>query len=384
MGCMAAWRRQEGGSWRWLCGVGGTMLLLMLWSAVLVVPSPTSSLQGAKRFGNTSSCEPCPPASFTGGQSPCFGHGGCKAGWCPTPPKGYSGPGYTPPGGNITYCTRCTQGTYQDKSGATSCKLCSPGHGPTKFRTGCERCNPGEVSSFTLTNGICVSCVELHYGYHNSANQSECIPCEAGTMSLDGATCSVCQPGFYWDPRKRTCPVACPAGRRCTSATVPGRNDTYCATCDECPPGSVQPKDGRYSCTLCPTGTFQDLQGQTACKACDVGFVQLEKGGVTCIACPAGSYCPDSSTMKPCPRHRYCPPQSTRPHTCPSMFKATPKECKATGQLIAVISCLSVAGVAVVGIVVYRWRKARHKRELEREVLLRAQKQRRRPVYSGL
>eukprot|EP01147_Barroeca_monosierra_P005547 gene5547-173_t len=255
---------------------------------------------------------------------------------------------------------------------------------PDMFRDGCVRCNPGEVSSFELTKGVCISCWELHFGFRSSNNQSACIPCDQGMMSYDAKSCTVCSPGFYWNPKLKTCPIECPKGNFCTPARVPERNETYCSTCTACKPGSFQPNDGQYGCVLCPAGTFQDTWGSTVCKPCSKGYVQTEKGAVSCIPCPGGYYCPNSDTMKPCPKGKYCPSESTQPQTCAMMFDARPDHCKMTTQLIAVIICSGIAFVGIIAIFIYRWQKSRHREIVEKELLVKAKKRRKDPVYLGL
>eukprot|EP00056_Hartaetosiga_gracilis_P021280 m.23487 g.23487 ORF g.23487 m.23487 type:complete len:388 (+) comp8986_c0_seq1:88-1251(+) len=336
---------------------------------------------------NDTKCEQCPQSSFANHKdpsNPCLRFGTCKAGECPIPPPDYSGPGYQPPGGNKTLCTRCANGFFQNMSGATACKYCPSGYQPTELRNGCVRCNPGEVSSHEATGGLCVSCFEERYGFVADANNTKCLPCGDGQMSYDSISCEDCKRGFYWDPTKQICPFLCQSGHMCTESKIPGSSGTYCSACTACREGSFQSKPGQYQCILCPAGTFQPSEGQTTCTPCQSGFVQTESGGISCTKCPAGSYCPNGTSVQPCPEGQYCPSGSTHPKTCPSLFDPTSSSCTMSTQLVAIVSSCAVVLLAVVAILVYRRHRLRRKKDLERQALLEVQRRNKQPRYTGL
>ena len=66
-------------------------------------------------------------------------------------------------------------------------------------------------------------------------------------------------------------------------------------SCDPCPVGTYQHKEGAVECDACSPGTFQPFEGQTQCEVCRAGGfcannvdVGTCDGGFT--ACPIGMF----------------------------------------------------------------------------------------------
>ena len=140
------------------------------------------------------SCQACPDGSYgAGGASPCE----------PCPKGSYCTGGLATP---------CAAGSYQDKTGQTSCKLCIAGeYAEYKGSVLCTECPAGT--------------------YNDGAGLPACIKTQAGTYSRPGCgSLDCCTPC----PRNFICP------------------DGGCAmTCIECPPGQYQDQLGQTSCKTC-------------------------------------------------------------------------------------------------------------------------------------
>eukprot|EP00049_Salpingoeca_infusionum_P009122 m.151203 g.151203 ORF g.151203 m.151203 type:complete len:400 (+) comp14245_c1_seq4:147-1346(+) len=344
-------------------------------STVPVTPTATQQTTPDPSTTLPIQCQECPAGFYANKTTtnPCFFFdklGECSPGYCPVPGAA----------ANVsTYCTRCDKNTYSTGA-ASQCHMCSPGSGPTEERDGCVVCNPGEVSN-AMTNGECTSCYQLHKGYVADSNQSNCVPCQAGYMSLDGKSCELCNPGYVWNAIAHTCFSECAQGSMCIKGST--GNETYCQSCDKCTPGHYQPAAGQYSCFECAAGTAQSVAGAISCVPCTDGFYQEKRGASNCSQCPIGFYCPDAKTKLQCPQSQYCPAGSMAPTTCPSLYKSEPTVCVPLPQFYVIIVSASIAFVAVIATVLYRMRKSARQRSNEKVRLLVAE-QKRHPVYQGL
>ena len=175
---------------------------------------------------------------------------------------------------DLTQCTSCNIGQYQDTSGQASCLPCIPGSYNDEFgQFECKVCRENTNSE--------------------SSNATECNVCEIGTISESGsAKCQACGAGTYGngcqkckvgyarsstDPDTTQCKI-CKLGE--TTSVV---GSSSCEKCDVGQYGSIT-----GTCSSCPSGKFQDGKGATECKTCVNGEVTLTKS--SCLNCDAGKY----------------------------------------------------------------------------------------------
>eukprot|EP01135_Chromosphaera_perkinsii_P001382 Nk52_evm13s165 gene=Nk52_evmTU13s165 len=107
--------------------------------------------------------------------------------------------------------------------------------------------DPGyEVSEVVESRLSATMCLSLEETKTNSASssQSKLEAYSKFSSSSNSNNCRLCDPGSFHNP------------------------PPYTEVCTKCPPGSYQPKRGRYSCFKCPSGTQQPQTGQTECLPC--------------------------------------------------------------------------------------------------------------------
>ena len=249
----------------------------------------------------------------------------------------------------------CTAGSYQNESGATSCRTCPLGFYCEIGSIAPEECPPGTVGNETgletdACSGLCPA------GRYCPSQTVVPILCPAGRFGgsvegLTSAACSTaCRPGTT-DCVQSSCPRGyfCESGA--TEATPCGSSARYC------PEGSAAPTnvtEGHFSvgsdsfttrfaeapCRAgnmcsdgrefpCPPGTYSSEDGQTSCTPCAPGFfcdagsdsAQQHRCGAISVYCPEGSQEPTRvsdgyyssegtkdtrSSQTPCPPGFYC------------------------------------------------------------------------------
>ncbi|KAJ5078106.1 insulin-like growth factor binding proteinn-terminal [Anaeramoeba ignava] len=159
-------------------------------------------------------------------------------------------------------CKDCSEGEYNNETGATSCKKCPSGYiSNQKGKEECEPCNEGYYQPNT-GQSFCFECQPGTHAPHNGSDH--CQECPGGEYNYNNAstTCEVCGAGNYSD------------------------NPTKC---DFCPLGKYNPKEGSTLCYNCSIGTYSNQKGKTFCKACDVDTYQDEIGKESCKVCPENS-----------------------------------------------------------------------------------------------
>lgn len=278
--------------------------------SVSPIPCPPGTNTSALGLQDVSECQPC-----------------MKGMYCPAPGTSLAirpcVPGYYCPTGTINPITNsslrcpignrcpqgssepipCSQGTYQDMSGQSTCLSCPRGY----------ICN---IFSGTITP----------------------IPCGTGTMCPLGSSKAIsCASGTYQDETKSGSCKSCPAGYYCSvlSGTI---HPQPCPIKSYCPPGSSLP-------LLCPPGTFGNgsmLTSSSECSVCIAG--RYCSGGVLAGMCSAGYFCRfGASTPAPfvdttglslldisvllaseesgqCPPNYYCPIGTSNPIPCRLFF----------------------------------------------------------------
>eukprot|EP01022_Parablepharisma_sp_SALTPOND_P017396 TRINITY_DN2767_c0_g1_i17.p1 TRINITY_DN2767_c0_g1~~TRINITY_DN2767_c0_g1_i17.p1 ORF type:complete len:633 (+),score=12.61 TRINITY_DN2767_c0_g1_i17:496-2394(+) len=62
------------------------------------------------------------------------------------------------------------------------------------------------------------------------------------------------------------------------------------SSCQECYPGTYQPKYGKSACDTCPPGAYNNETRMTSCLLCELGYYQPSKNSTECLACSGGTF----------------------------------------------------------------------------------------------
>ncbi|KAL5249502.1 hypothetical protein ACHWQZ_G018381 [Mnemiopsis leidyi] len=295
--------------------------------------------------GTETTCNPCPEFSSS---KPGSTYCSCKAGtfWNVTECQNCT-QGLVSTEGSLQ-CTRCPAGSSATDMGTSCtcpdgmewvwigqslgfCKMCPAGTYKNSLTKSCTNCPFDITSEFGSDGCVCPAgkfwngsiCQECPAGTVSEMGAAHCIPCPAGSITVNITSCS-CPVGSYWvwdDQHQGSCQpckpgtyksvttslscVSCP-----TESTSTGGSD-HCSChggmfwngvgCEQCPPGSVS-KSGALQCTLCPPGSTA-LHHGTACSCS--GGTTWEWAGRTlgsCQPCLAGTYKNTSvGSCLPCP-----------------------------------------------------------------------------------
>lgn len=76
----------------------------------------------------------------------------------------------------------------------------------------------------------------------------------------------------------------CPVGTFMIT-TMPPEGGNPITTCQDCPPGFVQPNTGREACIPCAIGTYQDSPGKLVCNSCPAGTTTVGTASASASAC---------------------------------------------------------------------------------------------------
>jgi hypothetical protein len=321
--------------------------------------SPAACAAGTTAVAGSTSCSPCPAGSR-----------------CPIPnalPTPCAAGTYSP-GGAITACLPCGNGTYQSSTGQSRCLSCpagssciDPAAAPLSCSTGYyspldeSRCSLCPMGTTTQGNGGAQSCTTCPAGHYcpsqltapllcptgqvsSNSDRTSCVACPAGTMaSADRTVCQNCPAGSSClNPADPSGAGNCSAGSYLPSASSP---------CTTCPAGSACPL-GAAAPIACPTG-YWSLAGAANCSLCPAGWTCSRSGGpgqactpgsyalagaATCTTCPPGSACPTttaapmvcgagniapsagSTACSTCPAGFYCPATNQIAVTCPAGY----------------------------------------------------------------
>ncbi len=188
--------------------------------------------------------------------------------------------------GTAGFCTQCPVHTHPNDE-KDACELCEPGHYVNADQTGCVPCDAGEWS-----NGG-EPCQPCGSGLQPDEDQGGCQRCGNQQWSVSGGLCQNCSAGHVSVDAGSDCVSCSPFGRvvdgrcePCPGGTQPSSDGTGCENCD---PGFVSP-DSTSVCVACESGYVQPLAGQTTCEACGIG--RFGDGGITCSLCPVGTFQP--------------------------------------------------------------------------------------------
>lgn len=212
--------------------------------------------------------------------------------------------GFTGPDG-AEACSACLPGTYKEATGSAACETCAEDtYSDTSAATVCTECiaNSSSVSgsdsvddcvcdlSFTRQadeNGdpVCIACLAGKF-----ASGNECVDCEAGKISGDGAIeCTACGAGETSVPPFIAC--VCDLG---FTGSPPG--------CQACAFAEYKDAVGTAACTACPTNAAHTDQAAstaiTDCK-CELGFFAPDPSTLhECEACAGGTYSTQTAAIK--------------------------------------------------------------------------------------
>ena len=124
----------------------------------------------------------------------------------------------------LTPCVPCSDGTYSDKSGSTSCISCA-------HASGLQNSISASLVLSLCTAGICVegatscpTCARGHYD-HDTDEASTCIPCPADTYQDEpgAADCTACPIGRASLPGSPSVDSCCAPGTNMQKAAGPPR-----------------------------------------------------------------------------------------------------------------------------------------------------------------
>jgi len=259
------------------------------------LPCPKDSYAGSKGL---TACTPCSPGTYA--QNP-------GAAYCTPCSTGTYMPENSP-----GVCLDCPEGTYNDVVKKTvSCTSCPAGtaNPNTKSTTAsdCHECPLGTFSS--AGSQSCANCLEGTYqdatkqsscklcpagtanGLTKRTDISECIPCNPGYWSLSNSkSCNACKENTYQNLSGRTTCIPCP--EHSTSSTGSSK-----CTCD---PGYYSPTEVATTCLPCPANTYQDGSSPYKCILCPLGHYQPDTGSAVCIKLNCGQFCQDCTNPETC------------------------------------------------------------------------------------
>ena len=281
-------------------------------------PCPAGKLGQSMGLKALTDCSPCPVGYYCSQPGLIVPDGTCAAGvYCAPGSTSSSGSSVTPTVcSSGHYCVpglsverNCPSGTYNPSTGAKDVSACIP----------CTKAFYCLGATVTPT----LSCPLGYYcptgtsfgkaypappGFAAPVSSASPVQCPQNTYNNEYAqgTCQPCLQGFYCTLPATSLPIACPAGRYCTSGVPLGQ--------------------------LCPVGTFNPMMGQTSSAAC-ISCIGGKYCGVSGLAlyegdCDPGYWCLSASPLKnpatvnpaygPCPVGHFCPIGTAEPAPCPS------------------------------------------------------------------
>jgi hypothetical protein len=167
---------------------------------------------------------------------------------------------------NLSSCTDCNLGRYNDQTGYSQCKGCPQGtYGDEIGSTICKSCPGGKYGNRLYLTDI-----------------SNCTDCMVGKYGWTPLSCRDCSQGTYGDETGLAYCKQCPTGKY--------GDEEGASTCEDCPVGKNGYTMGRVHCSLCVKGRYQNETGKNDCKRCSSGKYLDEEGASACKDCTAGKY----------------------------------------------------------------------------------------------
>ncbi|XP_023933458.1 uncharacterized protein LOC106181652, partial [Lingula anatina] len=283
--------------------------------SVMPTPCPRGTFSNTTGLSLESECTNCtggyycPDTGLTAAELQCWGGYYCPEAVAVPNPVEYICPrGMHCPNGSAIY-QECSEGTYANDTGASSCDTCPQGY----------YCLPVRPHNASLNAQQCPA------GYYCPAGTGlDWQSCPAGTYSdqqglYDVSQCISCPGGQYCQGEHNTAPTGnCSEGYYCTSGVdrpTPGAdNSTINCTC---------PDQATFTGVggVCPLGHYCPL-GTTVAQPCNAGTYAAMVGMSLCTVCPQGFYCMANASeflSTPCPEGHYClnGTEHSTEHKCP-------------------------------------------------------------------
>ena len=181
-------------------------------------------------------------------------------------------------------CSQCPAGKFSSE-GAVECSSCPEDHISAPGSRSQEYCvtepecvqfvaslrmsEDSSIFAALITSRIGVACAKIDSFKDQIDGFRPVELCPAGTISADGRG------------EESDC-IPCAAG---TFSPLPGSS-----SCTQCPAGQVAPIMRSTYCTPCPVGAYYESPGGLWCASCQPGYASSITGAVTCGICPENHY----------------------------------------------------------------------------------------------
>lgn len=181
-------------------------------------------------------------------------------------------------------CTACQVGTYKDTIGSAWCTSCPVNtFSGTVNATSLDMCTACQGNSTSVVGSASKDYCQCNTGFiHEGEECDECLP---GTFNprLAQIACSNCTVGTY------SLNYAATSNETCASCSATEYSPEGSPVCQSCPPNSVAPaRSSRIQDCMCTAG----YTGATAslCEKCAPGKFKDISGNFVCQSCPPNSY----------------------------------------------------------------------------------------------
>ncbi len=197
----------------------------------------------------------------------------------------------------LTSCTACPTGTSNSGSGNTYC-TCAAGKYFSSLGGSCVACPDGSISAASTTISELTLCTPCAQGTYNDVTLGHvtCASCPVGTSnSGTGNTFCTCNAGNYFGT-SGTC-VTCPDGTTSAASTTV----SPITSCAACTPGEESNSATSHQCVLCAINTYNTVAlGLASCVTCPAGTYNTGTGNTFCT-CDAGNYFDATGACVACP-----------------------------------------------------------------------------------
>ena len=225
---------------------------------------------------------------------------------------------------------QCNPGTYQGKTGRSSCDLATPGrYVSVTGATSEELCISGTYQPLSGQS----SCLSAQQGYYVPQDgASSQTPASPGNYVANSGSSSQtqCSPGYYQPSFAQVSCLSADPGFYVVSSG--SSNQTACN------PGTYQPSSGATNCIDTSPGHFAAYSNSTSQTPCSPGFYQPLSSQSSCLSAAPGHYVPgpasitqigcDPGFYQPLPNQTFCL-QATPGHYVPSNSSADQTPCDA-------------------------------------------------------
>ena len=221
-------------------------------------------------------------------------------------------------------CTDCPNGTYNDKTGQSTCVNCPIDTSNYSVKNtsseSCKTCPAGKK----CYQGITCPDGQYIYRYYQQGNPNEivkCANCPAGKFSINSNDCTTCEPNKWSAEGSSSCQPnsECPEGSYCSNGLKTPcppnkwspKGSTSESQCVDCPPGNkcsngvktISPGGWAYAggsnITYCKPGSIEFAPaGSTRCFKCySLGALQYDgTNSIGCKLLPLEASCASSAS----------------------------------------------------------------------------------------